>query len=462
MERTFPALQEYLKSFILFCLIFFIINSRAYSQNDILYNNNFESSGSILNIYSNNFNSERYLSDYIEINSSQYQGSLDFSMWKFSKKILAGAYLNSTAEYHYRNQIFDNESYYNKNLSIRGEVFTGLGYYPFKNKFYTSLAFSSSFYASRNENSNSNNIITGLSNSGSYSTNYFFPAIGYGRIVNMERSLAESNFEDVLLKENYIRSPLPPEIRKQLTELLEERNDKDFISRYRDNDEVEFFTQVEALLLKEKIIDRSLNAKTTMMLYQTLSNPKFVYYPEFEGYQIQAEVQLHANVDSDQNFITLGGIYGKLLNENSQLLFSGFMSFPFNTRADIFGLFNFTKNPFNSYLPVLFQRYELQNNNYLDPRRYSLNYYSGNQNYLLGGKVIFFKSFSRFIGIRPYTEVIVNKQIGAKENIISSTGAGIDYNIFSRLLFNLSAEANITNKYKPQYYYTVGFFLNVF
>lgn len=84
---------------------------------------------------------------------------------------------------------------------------------------------------------------------------------------------------------------------------MEERNDKDFISRYRDNDEVEFFTQVEALLLKEKIIDRSLNAKTTMMLYQTITNPKFVYYPEFEGYQLQAELQLQANDKSNENFI---------------------------------------------------------------------------------------------------------------------------------------------------------------
>jgi hypothetical protein len=49
-------------------------------------------------------------------------------MWKFSKKLLAGAYLNSTAEYVYRNQIFDNESYYNKRRSISGEIFTGIGY----------------------------------------------------------------------------------------------------------------------------------------------------------------------------------------------------------------------------------------------------------------------------------------------------------------------------------------------
>lgn len=460
MERTFPAIPQNLLSIILFSLILFFIYSCAYSQSNILYNDNFESSGSILNIYSNNFSSGRFLYESGEINSSNYQASLDFSMWKFSKKLLAGAYFNSNAEYVYRNQIFDNESYYSKNLSIRGEVFSGLGYYPFKNKFYTSLAFSSSFYASRNENSYSNNIITGLSNSGSYSTNYFFPAVGYGRIVNMERSSAESNFEDVLLKENYIRSPLPPEIRKQLIELLEERNDKDFISRYRDNDEVEFFTQVEALLLKEKIIDRSLNAKTTMMLYQTLTNPKFVYYPEFEGYQVQAEFQLHADDKPYQNFITLGGIYGKLFNESSQLLFSGFLSFPLNTRADEYGLFNFVKNPFNNYLPVLFQRYELQKNNYLDPRNNTSR--NSNQNYFLGGKIIFFKSFSSFIGIRPFTEFIMNKPIGSNEQIISSTGAGIDYNIFSRLLFNLSAEANITNKYKPQYYYTVGFFLNVF
>lgn len=460
MERTFPAILQNLLSIILFSLIFCLIYSCAYSQSDILYNNNFESSGSILNIYSNNFSSGRFLYESEEFNSSNYQLSLDFSMWKFSKKLLAGAYFNSNAEYVYRNQIYENRSYYNKRRSIGGEIFTGLGYYPFKNKFYTSLSFGSTFYSSKNESEQQ--IITGLLNNISYSTNYFFPAVGYGRIVNMERSSAESNFEDVLLKEKYIRSPLSPGIKKLLTELLEERNDKDFISRYRDNDEVEFFTQVEALLIKEKIIDRALNAKTTMMLYQTLTNPKIVYYPEFEGYQVQAEVQIQANDNSDENFITLGGIYGKLFNETSQMLFSGFLSFPLNTKADVFGLFNFIKNPFNSYLPVLFQRYELQKNNYLDPRRYSLDYYSGNQNYLLGGKVIFFKSFSSFIGIRPYTEVIINKQKGEKENIISSTGAGIDYNIFSRLLLNLSAEANITNKYKPQYYYTVGFFLNVF
>ena len=461
MERTFPVPQKNLFSFVFFCLLFIFIYSCAYSQKDILYNNNFESSGSILNIFSNNFNSERYLQESGEFNSSNYQISLDFSMWKFSKKLLAGAYFNSTAEYIYRNQIYNNKSYYNKRTSIRGEIFTGLGYYPFKNKFYSSLSFGSSFYSSKSESEHQQTIISGLTNN-SYSTNYFFPAVGYGRIVNMERSSTESNFEDVLLKEKYIQTPLPADVRKQLTEFLEERNDKDFISRYRDNDEVEFFTQVESLLLKEKIIDRALNAKTTMMLYQTLTNPKFVYYPEFEGYQVQAEVQLHADDNPYQNFITLGGIYGKLFNESSQMLFSGFMSFPLNTSADAYGLFNFVKNPFNNYLPVLFQRYELQKNNYLDPRRTSSDYSNNNQNYFLGGKIIFFKSFSSFIGIRPFTEFIMNKPIGSKEEIISSTGAGIDYNIFSRLLFNLFAEANITNKFKPQYFYSIGFFLNVF
>lgn len=161
-----------------------------------------------------------------------------------------------------------------------------------------------------------------------------------------------------------------------------------------------------------------------------------------------------------QNFINTSGIYGKTINRLSSVLATAFVSFPLHSDANINGLFNTFKNPFNDFTPLLFQRFQLQNQNYLNPRLF-LNDSSRNQFCFVGGKIVMFNSLTSFIGIRPYMEVILNKPKDFETNVLTNFGFGMDFNIFSRLIFSLIAESNVSNRFRPKYYYKIGFLFNV-
>ena len=58
-----------------------------------------------------------------------------------------------------------------------------------------------------------------------------YPGIGYGRLYNAARVSQMQNFENVLLNEKIINSPLKKDVRKKLIELLDKRNDPNHIYR---------------------------------------------------------------------------------------------------------------------------------------------------------------------------------------------------------------------------------------
>src|SRR5207247_1551385 len=119
----------------------------------------------------------------------------------------------------------------------------------------------------------------------------FWISAGYGKITNAARVMISFNFEKILKKEGVITNALNPEIKTKLTELLDKRNNKDYISKYKDDDEIIFFREVEKLLLNEGVITQPLGAEATLRMYRALNNIKYIYYPKYKGISTQLDLQ---------------------------------------------------------------------------------------------------------------------------------------------------------------------------
>lgn len=120
-----------------------------------------------------------------------------------------------------------------------------------------------------------------------------YPGIGFGRLYNASRVSQMQNFEKALMNEKIIKTPLKNNVRKKLIELLDKRYDRDFISMFRDDNEIEFFSRVEDLLRNEGVILANLDSRSILRMYQSLNNSSYVYFPVFKGFQVQAESKLY-------------------------------------------------------------------------------------------------------------------------------------------------------------------------
>ena len=95
----------------------------------------------------------------------------------------------------------------------------------------------------------------------------FWLSAGYGIILNAGRTAKTLNFEKIL-KRNGVITTLSPPVKAKLTELFDKRNNKDYLSKYKDDNEIVFFKDIENLLLNEGIISKPLGAETVLRLYQ--------------------------------------------------------------------------------------------------------------------------------------------------------------------------------------------------
>lgn|GEM_PF-2813520 len=441
-----------------FLFIFFIAN--GYSQNDsFTAYEKYNSSGSILNISANPFTNDYGKSNLgVDRQIKDYKLNLDFSMWNFSRRFNAGVYVNSFASYYEDNEIYENEAFNIKSRTLAGTLYTGADFYPFKSDVYFTGSFGSIYVL--NKVDRTDNIFL-LSSSGNGSFNLFWGGLGFGRLVDNTLNTDIENFEMILSSEKLLGKKLNSHVKERLFVLFNQRNNRDFISKFKDNSDAEFFDRVEKLLIEEKVIETSLNAKTTIELYETLTNRKFILYPHYSGGEVQLTLQQQLNKNSIGNFLTLGGIAGKKFDNKTSILFSGFGSMTLNDSANINYLFSYFSNPFFDYTQIKFNQYQLQYTNYLYTRLFE-NDINSNQSFIYGLKTILFKNISSFAGIRPYIEYIGNIPKNGKINNLINIGIGGDYNIFSRLILSFLAETNISNKYKPKYYYSLGFSINIF
>lgn len=227
------------------------------------------------------------------------------------------------------------------------------------------------------------------------------PGIGIGRIVDAYVVNEAVNIENVLKKEGYIKSSFNKRARLLTNHLLDKRNENEFLTKYKDDNEIEFFTQLEKLLFDEKVIDRPLNARTTMKIYQTLNNNSFVLFPVYKGWQFNAELELkHSNTIDDTTTqpiaLNLSGVLGLPLNNRSSFLLSAALAFPINKN------YSNSNYRFENHSPVILRtlQREYYNNNYITSESfYFSNYYNIIYSLKAFGQAYFFHNFNPTVGL---------------------------------------------------------------
>ncbi len=262
----------------------------------------------------------------------------------------------------------------------------------------------------------------------------FYPYIGFGRITDAFIVNETSNFENVLTEEKYIKKKFDKKTRSLLNSILDKRNGKEFLSLYRNDAEIEFFTELENILLKEEIIDKPLNARVTMKLYQTLYDRTFILFPIFKGYQFQAELGYHLANNSDTvvypKTITLNAAFGLPLNNKTGLLFSGRCAFPLNR--------NFTEDffDFDMHSPIFLRSEYQQIRNIYDLQSVYYNIYGDLYDFKFACNVNLYHYINPVVGLTGRIEYVAAKR--------RSPDNYTDYSIYS----GANLVLNIINKFR--------------
>lgn len=353
-----------------------------------------------------------------------FQGSVDYINWKFARKLnyvinASSSLYGNTKKYGTTNNESENSAVLNAGLR---SVFS---YYMYKN-----------FYAG-----------TGLNLSSSFETSIkpliaseLFPFIGYGRLYNAGQTTNSFNFEKVLKDEKIIRGPLSYKVKRELTEILDRRNTGEYTSKYLDDSEIEFYSEVEEVLMKNGIISEPMDARTILKLVQSLSNSKFVRYPVYKGYELQCEVHYLVNKlseiddypDSRMTTLTAGSTFGIPIRQRLNMIGSLFVLLPLN------------KNYINSY-----GIYNYHSPAAIRESREILYYNIPPANHISYGGIIYslmattvadvFYSINSFTGISLHSQVDIGKIKDGGTQSYFQLGLSYSHNILSRLQFGVSA-----------------------
>lgn len=405
-------------------IILFILLSSICSAQDLRNSAliNLESEGVIVNLQSVNFTNNLYnFPIEVENRVTDIDIGLNITAWKFSKEFNFGGFGEINGSYHYTDYVTGYAKFRRFSGSLFGEADRYLN-----DELYATFSGGTFFINSTIESSQ--NVLT-FSNTDKGSINYLWGGIGMGRLLNRVSKTKEENFEKILIEEGLINESLPISVKASLNRLLEKRNNKDFISEFRDDSDVEFFREVENVLLEEGIIRNGLNSAATIKLYNALINKRYLYYPDYKGFQIQAELQAQLNDNSFNHFLTFGGILGLPFFKNSNLLLTSFFSIPLNEHANAEGLFNQFKNPFTNYLPVIVEKYKIDNKNYTSNRE-SIVDLSKDQIFFAGLKGILFYKINEFSGIRGFASTILNKPLDSSVVNFSTMGVILELQYF--------------------------------
>ena len=352
--------------------------------------------------------------------------SSNYSKWRFSDRTdyTVKATINSLL---YKSSYDVGEQYFSA-ASI--ETKAGISYYLQKNKLFigTYTRLSADF----------NN------HTKPYFNSTIYPYVGFGRITDAFIVNETSNFENVLKDEKYITRSFDKRTRMLLNSLLDKRNGSVFSSLFKDDAEIEFFTALEKLMLEEKIIDKPLNARVTMKLYQTLYDRNFILFPLYKGYQVQAENKYTLNNSNDTlklpQTLSLNTVYGLPFNNSTALLFTANFVFPLNSeyRDDNYS--------FNMHTPLFLRsEFEQVNNfNIIEPRVHSI--YREIYSYKFSGEVNIFHYFTPNIGFLGRIEYTgAHRKDDNYTDYIFITNAGIIVNIINKLRLSSGVNFNYTD-----------------
>jgi len=413
-----------------------ILSFKLHSQDDIKnYKQPDVSDGSSLLISANpsynNENSSLDTSASFNINTD-----VNYIKWRFTPKY----------NYAFNVSAFGNFSRNSSNTGVRTngafylDINGGASYFVIKNKFYIGTYLSS--YNQFNGHTSPYNRLS------------IYPNIGYGKIVNAFIITETSNFENILFKENYISKKLTKGDKVWLNSILDKRNNSEFITNFKDNSEIVFFTELEEALLSRGIITKPLNARTTMELYQSITNNNFLYFPRFRGFQLQAELQqtYSRNNYSNRNYsaINFSSIYGIPLNMKLGVVASAFLSFPLNNDS------NNTVFDFSFHSPLVIQDiHQIRSfSNGLKPDIYDLG--STSYSYKAGAVLSAYYYINNKAGLVSTVKYL----IGKKRYLNNIFDYSIDIN--TTFLYNIIAKLNAYSSvgFRKNYYYNYSFSIN--
>jgi hypothetical protein len=426
-------------SFSYLLLFLLTFDTVIFSQNDV---KNYVPppviEGSNLNLsFSNGMSNNNYFND--ESNRSfNIGGSADFLKWRLSKRL------------NYSVSIYPFFSYYKSTKKTLGieessssasaalNITAGMNYYVFKS-FYTGIyvrsfsEFGKNYYP--------------------YFSESVSPFVGFGRLVNAQEVTAADNLENDLFKLKLINKKIPTNIKKKLIELIDKWNNREFTSKFKDDDYIEFFSEIENLLVNNRVVSKEFNSRTTLTLYQTLFNRNYIYLPFFKGYEIQLAANFnylkesHEPVEKFLKDLTLSVLWGYPINTKTGLILKTFFSFPIDDKKNNFPYTS------NLYSPAMIR---LLNTNYYV---YELNppyRFSGNFDYLAGLSIkgfYYLSPTSALLGDISTSHGKITNQPSCFRYSFSSSLSFI-YNILSRL--NLDAGISYYHNTSSDFYFHSG------
>jgi len=368
----------------------------------------------------------------------------DYRHWKFTDKLMLGAYGKAGIEYH--NSRHDQTSPFDTTVTLNkvsttvltSQLYGAASYYITPDKFYVTGAMGISYAYSK---LNSQTYINVISDS-SVMPSYLWGAIGYGRINNRQTVEVSYDFDEALRKTGIISSKLDEKTLLKLSELLYRFRDGEYQDKYEDDQQVELFREIEKTLLNAGYISGSLDAASTVRLYEILNNTsgKYVFYPKYSGWQAQGQIQYQvANETKNKphnHYLSLSGIYCHSLSEKTNMVFSGYVAVPMDTLANDQGAVAGFQGTFQNYLAFL------PNRNNLDffspyPPFAGTGYYGGAYAWgtttYIGVKAEIFHSISSVSGVQGSVALLNRKTKGLSNFLQYQITGRYDYNILSRL-----------------------------
>lgn len=397
---------------------------------------------------------------YVNRNPRSYNmfyanGSASFSNWRFMKKLnysLSSELFMSASKYDFtileipKKPDTGNDENHQINLYFRLMLKCGMNYYIFKN-IYTG-AFIDYQHNISKESKPSSRVDA-------------FPVLGIGRIYNTARVTEAINFQNVLMAEKVITKPLPGVTMKKLIVLLDKRTDRDFTSKFKEDDEIEFFTMIEKTLLEDGIIQNGLGSRTVLKLFQALTSSSFFYFPNYKGFLFQTEARVTSlnnyyqyNENEQKNgieSITLSGLYGMPLGLRNNLTCTLFFTLPVQQKyLDDFYDFNF-HSPITLIENTQNGRYET-GYHMIIPDFYRIDYID-KVKYSTGAQVSFFHILNKSAGLFASASGNFAK-VENHERASVKLYSSLIYNILNRLHISTSAG------FYKSYYTTYNFFVN--
>lgn len=356
--------------------------------------------------------------------------TFDYTRWKYSDKLNYIINFSPEISYSFHKYIYST----NQNLSLYTSLEGGINYYLKRNIFYAGV--------------NGSGSCSFRSSSKPSFSSYLGPNIGIGKIINASQTERTYNLEKLLKNEEIISGNLPYNIKVKLTQLFDRRNNREFYYKFKDDDEINFYSDVEKLLNDEGIIKGPLGARTVLKIFQMLTNDKFLYYPKYKGYQVQ--------------LLLYAPFISKFSVNPYQLILSEIYGLPFNYKTSMVLYGSFSKTLHNDTALDLSSYRGIRNIFFLSsdankkekfvptfPGEYYIDHYRFIPDYAIRGSVTLFHNFSEFFGLRAIVWATYDKTTDTlSRNNYLSQAVILDYAVLSKMILtaSISSYQNFLNK----------------